>query len=500
MGDASSGARVVRGTVTPSRASRFFLPREVPEPRTPEIARVADDASTPYLESPTTRDAPPSTPSTLWCGPRTPSASDTESADEAPASPTLACKRRAAHSDAGRVAVPLGPRPLALASRRARRVPCASAHHYLTRFRTDLEQHYLLDSAAVPHGTASPLCAAYMHRAGTSRAAGQCLAVGDDEGRVHVLDTLEPPGTLGRQPYRTTTPALADGSVYAVEWRFDDRALALGASDYTVCVWDAEKEARVAAERRTLTQQRTARWDAHGGSIRSLAWDPAAGGQLLASGARDGAIYLWDVRMAHAALHIPRAQDTRRTMRRAPPAPTAVTALAYVPGAARLVSAGRDSAVVTQWDVRAVRRPASAAPAATPMLSHRRRLAVSGDASQLSGWNSRPHGISSLAVAPVRCELYAACTDGCVYVLDAGDVARERAPGAPHALYDPVQQRNTLYARLALWDERFLALGCNTGDVVLWDVAAPVTSSAGAARLATQAVVPPRAHEKEYAE
>ncbi len=40
-------------------------------------------------------------------------------------------------------------------------------------------------------------------------------------------------------------------------------------------------------------------------------------------------------------------------------------------------------------------------------------------------------------------------------------------------LYDPVQCQNGLYSRMALLDDRFLAIGCNTGNIALWDVTTP---------------------------
>ena len=77
---------------------------------------------------------------------------------------------------------------------------------------------------------------------------------------------------------------------------------------------------------------------------------------------------------------------------------------------------------------------------------------------------------TELAVAASRHAIYAACTDGCVYVFDAGDVARPAVPGEASALYEVEQYQNSLYARLALYDDSLLALGCHLGHVVLWDV------------------------------
>jgi hypothetical protein len=43
--------------------------------------------------------------------------------------------------------------------------------------------------------------------------------------------------------------------------------------------------------------------------------------------------------------------------------------------------------------------------------------------------------------------------------------------GSGTPLYSDIQRQNTLYAKMALsQDERMLAIGCNSGDVMLWDV------------------------------
>lgn len=75
-----------------------------------------------------------------------------------------------------------------------------------------------------------------------------------------------------------------------------------------------------------------------------------------------------------------------------------------------------------------------------------------------------------------------------MYPLDAG-LGDALLPDEPRVLWDAAQRHNTLYARLALYDERFLALGCNTGDVVVWDAAARGTA---------RAAVLPRAHAAKY--
>lgn len=103
-------------------------------------------------------------------------------------------------------------------------------------------------------------------------------------------------------------------------------------------------------------------------------------------------------------------------------------------------------------------------------------------------WNARPHGISSIVAydgnAPAGItaageSLWAACTDGRIYglpydLLEPGQgleihEVNERIT----TLFHPSQLGNSLYNRVALApDGRTLAMGCNSGDVVLWDTKA----------------------------
>lgn len=110
-------------------------------------------------------------------------------------------------------------------------------------------------------------------------------------------------------------------------------------------------------------------------------------------------------------------------------------------------------------------------------------------------WNARSHGISSI-VADDSCSggnsslrgremLWAACTDGRIYGVPystlepGGNVHLGAFSGEAgiETLYHPRQLGNSLYNHLALCpDGRTLALGCNSGDVVLWDVQARTSS------------------------
>ncbi|WFD31919.1 hypothetical protein MSPP1_002961 [Malassezia sp. CBS 17886] len=527
-------ARVVRGTVTPSRASRFFLPQDARDlPATPERHAVCTvSCSTPFLASPS--PAPASSSSPVHTPEKYPAPHDV---GFVPVSPTLMRKRARPADTASLEPARLGARHIgenepyaadtrlrrtamsphaagtlppctalwAMRTRTAprgfhRRLPAShgwpasyvSAHRYLRAFATDPDYAYRLESDCLPFASAAPLVATYMHGARAATDAPQSLAVGDDEGRVHLLDTSVPPHALSHDACVLRTKALVEGSIFALEWRFDDRVLAVGGSDYSVSAWDIERELCVA------------KYDAHEGSVRALAWDPHGAGRLLASGGRDGAICMWDLRCAEAVLRVPHAHGRHTAPRRRTPHRMAagITSLTHVVHGATLASTCSDNAVVKVWDLRMgggkhgrAPHPVHTTPDLSMQHAHRNTRPAPGPWARCEEHpfrNTRPHGVSSVVAAATR--MYAACTDGCVYVLDTADLDRASRvnTGSSHALYHAVQRQNTLYARMSLYNDRFLALGCNSGDVVLWDVAA---ARVRPDVVSTDAVVLPRAHE-----
>ena len=194
--------------------------------------------------------------------------------------------------------------PLALQKRRSK---YRASSAYLSAFASGEDAYYVLASDQTAQSVANPLSLAFLE---------QYLAVGDDEGRVSILDTLEPHASA----LAYSSEPLVHGSVFALEWH--DDLLAIGGSDCTVRLWDAEKQAV------TIT------WEGHAGSPRALAWSPDG---YVTSGARDGDVYVWDARTPAAAVHIPRAHAKKKSV-------AAVTALAYLPG-------GQTSGLRTAIDV-----------------------------------------------------------------------------------------------------------------------------------------------------
>ncbi|PWN26442.1 WD40 repeat-like protein [Jaminaea rosea] len=117
------------------------------------------------------------------------------------------------------------------------------------------------------------------------------LAVGDNEGTLSLIDTSIPASDtdIRRPNWKATT-----GSLFSVSWRFDDRFIATSGSDYSVKVWD------------TASGKLVNSFHGSRGTARTIEWDPAGNGHLLASGGRDGAVHVYDTRTptGHAVMNL----------------------------------------------------------------------------------------------------------------------------------------------------------------------------------------------------
>ncbi|KAE8204769.1 hypothetical protein A4X06_0g994 [Tilletia controversa] len=382
-------------------------------------------------------------------------------------------------------------------------------------------------SSSFDPAIAHPLCCAYSYSSKAAEPSAQWLAIGDNEGRIILLNTLDDSTAdefTGPPQWRVTGRDLgiaATGpppSVFELAWRQDDVLLASSASNYSVAVWDVS------------THACTDVFAGPQGSARSIQWDPNGGGNLLCSGGRDGAIHFFDRRVrpgesgassgpsdehgeaahfsendmpaavqpvlsiwsahtssvlsksksapkhAHASAGAQTTRPSRFTTTTAggrkrtsqPSAQRGVTSLSYIPGRPHcVVSAGCEDGRVRVWDWRAIVPAAKVTP-----------VEESVDVSRRGNKNLSSHGISSLAVG--NGTIFAACTDANIYALNASSfvaglpatssVLRQASVSA-QALYHPMQRGNTLYAKLALDpQEQILAVGCNSGKVVLYDV------------------------------
>jgi denticleless len=69
----------------------------------------------------------------------------------------------------------------------------------------------------------------------------QWLAVGNNEGRVHLINTLtDPMGSINNGTQDVPSWNACVGSIFELKWRFDDEVIATGGSDYAVRLWSPE--------------------------------------------------------------------------------------------------------------------------------------------------------------------------------------------------------------------------------------------------------------------
>ncbi|KAG6903357.1 hypothetical protein C0995_013110 [Termitomyces sp. Mi166 len=180
------------------------------------------------------------------------------------------------------------------------------------------------------------------------------LAIATEQGTVHLVNTSRRKD-WDAEPPRTTLQAHQNG-VFDVKWNNDDTLLATCSGDQSTHIACVTKETVIYALR------------GHTSTVKCAAWDPS-NVNLLSTGGRDGAIYLWDLRIAgikdeeggptvlKPVISIPGAhEDSTSKMRRRgkkTPAPRSVTSLLYPEiGTYGLVSSGSFDGVIKHWDLR----------------------------------------------------------------------------------------------------------------------------------------------------
>ncbi|BGP40458.1 hypothetical protein JCM10450v2_004440 [Rhodotorula kratochvilovae] len=318
---------------------------------------------------------------------------------------------------------------------------------------------------------APPFALAFSHAA--KQGQRKVVAVSDEEGKVSFLNGDEDQWAAG--PSRHSFQA-HDNAVFDITWSNDDQLLATASGDHTVRLWDAPTQSCVGV------------LAGHTCTIKSVSFDPH-NPHMLSTASRDGSIKVWDRRVkgyasvqpagasaVGAVNQIRNAHGVRGKTAKGRSATRSVTAVTYLHHQENLLaSAGSADSVVKVWDLR---------------RSHSRRVNPAthetNEDALLSTMTTRPHGISSMALAPDGRKLYALSTDSHVYAYSATNLTHS-APlttfHSPHASYA------TFYIRCAVSpDSRFLATGSSGGEVFLWD-----TEGRGSAQEAVRL----RGHERE---
>ncbi|GAA6001490.1 WD40 repeat domain-containing protein [Rhodotorula paludigena] len=330
-----------------------------------------------------------------------------------------------------------------------------------------------IDVARIPSDHAQrhfapPFALAFTHAA--KRGRNKIVAVSDEEGHVSFLNGEQDQWAAG--PSRHSFQA-HNNAVFDVSWSNDDELLATASGDQTVRLWNAE------------TQTCAGTLAGHTCTIKSVSWDPN-NPNMLSTASRDGSIRVWDRRVkgyaddAPAAVgmvnQIKNAHGVQGKKAKGRSATRSVTAISYLQHQENLLaSAGSSDGVVKVWDLR---------------RSHSRRVNPAtyetNEDALLSTATNRPHGISSMTVAPDGRKLYALSTDSHVYAYSATNLTHASPLTTFH---HPEAQYASFYIRCAVSpDSRFLATGSNDGSIFVWD-----TEGHGGAGEAVRLV----GHEKE---
>lgn len=310
------------------------------------------------------------------------------------------------------------------------------------------------------------------HASLTCVTANELVAVGDEEGRVRLLDTRLECSKQGSSSFSDIYLSfVAQGNaVIDLVFSEDDYLLATASGDQTGKVIDM------------MTQTPLSILDHHTASLKQVRFQPGkGGGNVLATSGRDGSVKIWDLRCrggpaqefaveerahglqyslpkkvsqgcvvnsiydAHARLARPNRQ-TRKTVLAAVAADVSarwedsgrigevsVTAIQFLPAGREhlLLSACEADASIKLWDIRNVHtaRQKTSHPisATTPPESH-------------TQW--RPFGMSSMSLSTDGSRLYGLCKDNTVYAYATSHLVLGSAPELSSKGNDYPRRRN----------------------------------------------------------
>ena len=125
-------------------------------------------------------------------------------------------------------------------------------------------------------------------------------AIADEEGFVSIVREDDEKDDASTRQFEAHSNAVFD-----VRWTKDGSRIVTGSGDQTVCVWDAEVVLgrRFRTSRRTMDDESAQEYNlynvaecrGHAGSVKCVAVNPMSS-DVIASGSRDGAIRMWDLR------------------------------------------------------------------------------------------------------------------------------------------------------------------------------------------------------------
>ncbi|KAL4422044.1 hypothetical protein ABPG77_004860 [Micractinium sp. CCAP 211/92] len=244
------------------------------------------------------------------------------------------------------------------------------------------------------------------------------LAIADEEGYVSIVDTACQLPTEMADDWGPNKPraqwAAHRNAVFDLVWCNDDSRMLTASGDQTVSLWDTGHADLLASFR------------GHSGSVKTVCPMPGTHA-VFASGARDGALMVWDARAAprqdattgevfHAPIitvqdaHAPSGKQKRRRTPLQGRTRPSVTSLTFLQGEGSQLATGGVDGVVKFWDLRQTGAPVGEA---APWLELE-RLCDSG----VPPISQKQHGITSLALQPQGSQLLVSLTGGHHFLYD----------------------------------------------------------------------------------
>ncbi|KAF9008739.1 WD40-repeat-containing domain protein [Cyathus striatus] len=289
-----------------------------------------------------------------------------------------------------------------------------------------------------------PYACSYTHSA--RNGSTPLLAVATEQGTIHVLNTARRKD-WDIEPQRTSLQLHHNG-VFDVKWNMTDTLLATCSGDQSTRITSVEHE--------TITHV----LHGHSGTVKCVSWD-SKHSDLLATGGRDGAICLWDLRVgekrgtdsltacapvitipgAHEDLGKPKPRRGKKNV----PAPKSVTSLLYPESDIYgLVSSGSADGVLRYWDLRtppSTRKTKTAKPRAPSCL-----YSTAVDPTVLHG-SKRSRGLISVAVGtgPTAGLIFALGVDSRIHTFTLPSL-----DALPIGYTHPGMQTNSFYVGLAV--------------------------------------------------
>ncbi|XP_022244355.1 denticleless protein homolog [Limulus polyphemus] len=281
------------------------------------------------------------------------------------------------------------------------------------------------------------------------------VAVASEDGDVFILDSNKKikSGCL-------TSWKAHNNAVFDISWMPKEAKLVTASADLNLILWDVP------------SSQKLVSFKGHYSSVKCVDFRPLSK-DVLASGARDGNINIWDQRCIRKDLHhmpentiwnahcatfqstgTPRHKKKESTSGPSTNPLNSVTSLVFQ-DENLLVSSGTADGVIKVWDLR--KTYSAHKKEATP----RYRLPFCGE-------SIKTHGFTSLALHPSRSCLFASCTDSIIYQYNCSSFD----PWPLATYYGHLT--STLFVKTVLsQDGKYLLSGSSDEKGYIWKVSSP---------------------------